>query len=89
MRQKSPVYGNILRRSTCLSGKAYGTDGRRFQLLFEDTYGIAGVEGRELIVTMTGQELASAIGSIPALQMDEDDMRALVRITKLLEKDGK
>lgn len=59
-------------------------------LLFADVEGVANVGGREVVVTLSGDELADAVGSVvqaaitsgPALE--EEDVRALTRAMRFL-----
>jgi hypothetical protein len=56
-----------------------------YHLTFEKVHGVASLEGRECVVTMTGSELATAIGALPALSIeDPEDMKALARTMDLL-----
>jgi hypothetical protein len=58
-----------------------------FRLEFGEAAGPAAVsDGRPLIAALTPAELADVLGALPALSLtgDDDDLRALIRITKLL-----
>jgi hypothetical protein len=58
-----------------------------FRLEFGEAAGPAAVsDGRALIAALTPAELADVLGAIPALSLtrDDDDLRALMRVTKLL-----
>jgi hypothetical protein len=87
MRRKRNVYARTL-------AEAYAYDKGRlaggpaeyaYGLTFEEVHGVAGLQGRESVVTMSGSELATAIGAIPALSIeDPEDMKALVRVQNLL-----
>lgn len=90
MRRKRPVYANTLGESRAFHAYAFGGDRDepyRYQLTFEKAHGLAAVAGREAIVTMTGPELASAIGAIPVVSIeDPEDMKALARTMDLLRR---
>lgn len=47
-------------------------------------------DGRALIAALTPAELAEVIGAIPALSLtgDDENLRALIRIMKLLKGEG-
>jgi hypothetical protein len=91
MRRKRSVYARTLAQSQAFDPKFAGSTSPEYsyQLTFEKAHGIAGLEGREVAVIMTGSELASAIGAIPALSIeDPEDIKALRRIQTLLRNTG-
>lgn len=84
---KVPVYTHKLLKAVEV-GPALSPAGQRaFQLTFGQAYGLADMEGRQVTVTMTGHELAQAIGSIKARHLEApEDMKAIRRVQDLLRR---
>jgi hypothetical protein len=62
-------------------------DDKQFLLVFQNTWGIMQAEGRETLAVLTPAELADALGSVRAVNIkDDDDMRALVRVSRMLRE---
>lgn len=89
-RKKIPIYASGLDEARAWdAGALTGQDlsGLRYQLTFDRAHGIAGLEGRKVVATLTGPELATAVGAIPALSVKgEEDMAALARVLRMLRE---
>ena len=90
--RKRRIYANDLAQARAhdMSGFKPGGGGYQYRLTFERATGLATIAGRAVVVTMTGAELATAVGAIPAVAMDADgeDLKALQRVMRLLRTAG-
>ena len=82
--QKRRVQVNGLREIQPL-GAAISRSGRReLMLTFEHTSGVAGLEGRETVVRVDGQDLARMLGAIRANDLTAEVMGPYKRVLDFL-----
>ena len=83
MRKKEAVHASDL--MTARAARASDDFPWRFFLRFGMTHGLSAVKDREATATMTGEELARAVGAIPVSSVkDPDDLQAIGRVVRLL-----
>lgn len=82
---KRPVYASGLTKAQ--AGRLSRADPYEYYLHFNRTHGVTQVEGRETIARMTGNDLADAIGAIPASQFEStEDAKIIFKAMDVLRK---
>lgn len=89
-RTKGYVYAGNLHEARFARPNTTRDDGREnpftLYLTMGTTSGMVPVRGRKTLVLLAYAEVADVIGAIPASLMDEDDLRAAMRLTDLMRR---
>lgn len=86
MTRRARVLARVLGQSVAIKGQFSRSGKNEIMLTFEQTRGLAGMDGRETMAFLTGRDFAAALGAIPAGHYtDIEDYRAYVRLEKFLK----
>lgn len=80
--RKAHVIMDGLRQA--FSGRGRPADPWRFVLRFEHMRGLAALAGREGQAVLTPAEVADIVGAIPAFELDEDSLKAVIAVQRVL-----
>jgi hypothetical protein len=83
-RTKTTVYAETL--GEVYAGRAAAGGPFKIFAHFTFAHGIAAMDDREVVAVLDGHEAAAVLGAIPASLLDDDDLRAVSRVSALLRR---